>query len=717
MLKKFFLFGLLFSSMFLFAQNQSKKQTGLRNTNELITEKKLLLENAIKEQDLASISNLYADLGQLYKFKGEFDHALVSFYQSALAYDKYRKNTEGFAFSRPWLLVDIGNILFRLYYFEKAIEMYTLATAHFYKKKNTDGLITSLNNTGLCLIHKEKPLKSISYFRAAKKIGENTRNLYIVALCNVYLGDAYEMLKQYNSTLQCYQNAESFYSSRGYKEEQSSVLLKTSNIYCKMNMPDSAFALMAINKKLFGGKIHNPIFGMIVDLEAKTLLGMGKADQAIDTIRKYLISGPDIFVVYVPALILNMDSVFIEQNSRTLFLDNETRCSIYLTAFRAYKEKGLISEALRFHEAFSELSDSIQLEKVSNTTQNIEYKIRSEALINQISHLEEKEKWALINKNYVRNLLLYFVFTAAIMVIVFLRNRRRINYRNLILLEYLQGISSTKRFLLILAFGAYNILFFYFFKPLYPIEHQFAMYLIMLDVLPGIMAFLSILVFFFIVSRIVNEKTNNLNRISFYYAGIALALITTLCVHFYFYKAFFTNQLPAGFVFSMALVILASLILPFSLAVIILENFTLKKIIENAAIMSESLKEVKPVEGVGEEILFKSSRTSDFLSLIPADLIGVQAQANYCRFYYLKNGKQANELILIPIKQVASLLSGQKRFIRCHNSYIVNIDFITKVIGNSRGYQLKMKDMNEMFLVSRSKQNLLKDKIRYFSKL
>ena len=95
------------------------------------------------------------------------------------------------------------------------------------------------------------------------------------------------------------------------------------------------------------------------------------------------------------------------------------------------------------------------------------------------------------------------------------------------------------------------------------------------------------------------------------------------------------------------------------------------------------------------------------------DLIYITSQGNYASFF-LKDGDKISENILrVTLNKIDTSLKEYSKIVRCHKSYIVNINYISEISGNARGYILKSKITNVELPVSRkfskeSLQSLLK---------
>jgi len=79
-----------------------------------------------------------------------------------------------------------------------------------------------------------------------------------------------------------------------------------------------------------------------------------------------------------------------------------------------------------------------------------------------------------------------------------------------------------------------------------------------------------------------------------------------------------------------------------------------------------------------------------------------EAMQNYVTVWFYKDGKLNKEMLRATIASVDEQLS-ECSVIRCHRSYLVNVDAIENVSGNAQGLRLKLRDIpQEEVPVSRS---------------
>lgn len=91
----------------------------------------------------------------------------------------------------------------------------------------------------------------------------------------------------------------------------------------------------------------------------------------------------------------------------------------------------------------------------------------------------------------------------------------------------------------------------------------------------------------------------------------------------------------------------------------------------------------------------------------------IAAAGNYIEIFYESEKGLSKQLIRNKISHVESQLKKHSSLIRCHRTFIVNVDKVTGMDGNMQGFRLALKGIEHMVPVARSHckrmYNLLKD--------
>lgn len=82
----------------------------------------------------------------------------------------------------------------------------------------------------------------------------------------------------------------------------------------------------------------------------------------------------------------------------------------------------------------------------------------------------------------------------------------------------------------------------------------------------------------------------------------------------------------------------------------------------------------------------------DTLTLTAVDLLYIESSDNYCTVYHLREGKLQKPLLRSSLSRMETQLVAQPRLVRCHRSFIVNLDQVERVTGNAQGYKLHLFD-------------------------
>jgi len=86
----------------------------------------------------------------------------------------------------------------------------------------------------------------------------------------------------------------------------------------------------------------------------------------------------------------------------------------------------------------------------------------------------------------------------------------------------------------------------------------------------------------------------------------------------------------------------------------------------------------------------------DSIELFTESLFYIESSDNYSTIFYEKAGKLQKELIRSSLTRLESQISSEN-IVRCHRSFIVNLDKVEKVTGNAQGYKLHL-ETTELFV-------------------
>ncbi|QSS96571.1 LytR/AlgR family response regulator transcription factor [Psychroflexus sp. ALD_RP9] len=136
----------------------------------------------------------------------------------------------------------------------------------------------------------------------------------------------------------------------------------------------------------------------------------------------------------------------------------------------------------------------------------------------------------------------------------------------------------------------------------------------------------------------------------------------------------------------------------------------LTKVLQDELIATYSTK-----SKVQKHLVIKSENDAIQLQLNSEDLIYLKSVGNYIEVFFLNSGAIQKKLIRNRLKTFETQLPN-KIFIRCHNSFIVNGNYIIKIEGNARNLRLQLKNCEEKIPVSRTKAKTISTFINQLQK-
>lgn len=168
-----------------------------------------------------------------------------------------------------------------------------------------------------------------------------------------------------------------------------------------------------------------------------------------------------------------------------------------------------------------------------------------------------------------------------------------------------------------------------------------------------------------------------------YYPGLSFGII----VKYYF----FNMALYGG---------ISITVFTFLIRTVMLKN-NLRKAMKANEELRRSLEKEGPEQHQGPAVTIQSD-TSETLSVVPEQLLYVEADDNYATFHWVEDGRLQKRMLRGNLKSIEIQLNSP-RIVRCHRSYLVNVSAIVQVEGNTNGYRLYLRDSDVLIPVSRSK--------------
>lgn len=125
--------------------------------------------------------------------------------------------------------------------------------------------------------------------------------------------------------------------------------------------------------------------------------------------------------------------------------------------------------------------------------------------------------------------------------------------------------------------------------------------------------------------------------------------------------------------------------------------------------MVEASRTITAVEP--SSVLTLSGSTKESLTLLPEDFIHAEANGNYVRVYYLKEGIVKDIMLRCGITQVEETLKVNSNILRCHRAFVVNLKHVSKLESHGSTMQLFFRLTKALIPVSKTYLQLIKERI------
>jgi len=267
---------------------------------------------------------------------------------------------------------------------------------------------------------------------------------------------------------------------------------------------------------------------------------------------------------------------------------------------------------------------------------------------------------------------------------------------------------------LILWFLASSIYFSLFVILYKPFGLQFSSFEIVLysACISGIIAFISSFLTFIAVRHIENKLFITFNL---YWKSILISFFV-ICISSFAIFSFLSlaNTVVAAFGDVLSEIMVASA-LPFLGALFFTQRVELRNLQITADLLSKQVTDVD--KALQDKLLqIKVESSSDSFEFLLSQLLLIEASDNYCTFYLLVNDTVQKSMQRVSLKSVSEQLSNEEEVIRCHRSYMVNLNYFQKIQGNAKGYRMKLLHLDFEVPVSRNTEKSLLNELKKKSK-
>jgi hypothetical protein len=139
-------------------------------------------------------------------------------------------------------------------------------------------------------------------------------------------------------------------------------------------------------------------------------------------------------------------------------------------------------------------------------------------------------------------------------------------------------------------------------------------------------------------------------------------------------------------------------------ALILDENliqFQQKKTDENQTVDDEKLGMIRLI----------AENEKDAIELIINDLVYIESADNYASIVFWKNNRIQKELLRGTLKRFESRIE-HRSILRCHRSFIINLEHVKQISGNAQGYRLTLNNIEEIIPVARNYGAIILERLK-----
>ena len=186
-------------------------------------------------------------------------------------------------------------------------------------------------------------------------------------------------------------------------------------------------------------------------------------------------------------------------------------------------------------------------------------------------------------------------------------------------------------------------------------------------------------------------------------------LFTIGLANLFYTTIFFHIRFSISSIVLVQLYTLAIGIIPVTTLTIVKQNYLHRKHRLSADQLSSHIPHRKKESESSSQVKFVSDNGKDEISLSINDLSVIDAEGNYITLFHTQDEKPQSILLRNTLSYAEEIVSSFPSLYKCHRSFLVNLDRVTKVNGNSQGYRLVVSGVPDEIPVSRSNTIRLKE--------
>jgi hypothetical protein len=152
-------------------------------------------------------------------------------------------------------------------------------------------------------------------------------------------------------------------------------------------------------------------------------------------------------------------------------------------------------------------------------------------------------------------------------------------------------------------------------------------------------------------------------------------------------------------------------VFPVIITVLVRESQLSKKYARGSAAINEELVKLKTTFSGRDQIIKLPNQSGDDLAMQLDQLYYLKAADNYVEVYFDPGRGVQKKLLRNSLKSLSEHLNEVSQLFRCHKSFMVNLDKVSKISGNAQGYKLHLFQQNVEVPVSRQFNEIIKERL------
>jgi DNA-binding LytR/AlgR family response regulator len=160
--------------------------------------------------------------------------------------------------------------------------------------------------------------------------------------------------------------------------------------------------------------------------------------------------------------------------------------------------------------------------------------------------------------------------------------------------------------------------------------------------------------------------------------------------------------------------VLAIGLFPITVFTFVRQGLLQKKFTKESDTINEIIAGTHPIQEQSSELQvlsIPSQNISEHFSVIVSDIIFIRSADNYVEIFYRDKNKINRKLIRNSMQKIEKSLRSYPQFFRCHKSFLVNLEKVSRVSGNAQGLKLVLNEVEELIPVSRNLTKIIRKRV------